>query len=68
MMKMSDEELRQLRAWSFEAALGIHNMNQTNTPSKGDDQRRASINLDAVLKDAKKITNYVRAGSSSATS
>lgn len=68
MMKMTDEELRQLRAWSFEAALGIHSMNQTNTPSKGDDTRRAQINLDTVLTDAKKITNYVRAGSTPAAS
>lgn len=66
MMKMSDEELRQLRAWSFDSALGIHSMNQQNTPSKGADQRRASIDLDAVIKDAKKIVNYVRAGFSSA--
>lgn len=66
MMKMSDEEIRQLRAWSFEAALGIHSMNQQNTPSKGADTRRQSLDLDAVLKDAKKIVNYVRAGSASA--
>lgn len=63
MMNLSNEELRQLRAWSFEAALGIHSMNQANTPSKAPEQRRQSIDLDAVLKDAKKITNYVRSAS-----
>lgn len=58
-MAMKNDETRQLRAWSVEAALGFHASKRTRDEWHG-------VTVAQVLKDAKLIEDYVRAANQAA--